>query len=375
MVIKPTEMLPLAAILTANALSFIFKTEIQKMGPIVGFLIQIGMIIGIIGVLVGRNWSITVDGSKCHFLKMQVFPPGIEVDIPVEKSWRRNAQKNPLLPHLLTTSFDTRVPVKIDEKGKLIHRIHLTHLGTLTSRLESGHGTVTYKGEDIESDNIFHMTIWENTICPVSQEKSQEEPNYILINASKADQSNDIMKNQILEVALGLNDLTPQQLKMQPPTVRQYIHKIKSQNNRYRDTVVKSTGYISALASNLGHYRSLSLNLEGKNEIANQELSGIIEYPMNVETASVRRNQSTRTNIDDVMRSSNQKNWLNRFDIKWIIIGIIGFASLIYLWANPKALQNVTQSLTASNILIGAILIGVIGFLVYQFKDKLKGTK
>ena len=360
--------------MVSNLLMPLLGNFLKGQHPIIAIFIQMSVVIGLVGTIVIRNWKLKVDASGYDIFRAVLDPPGTVVDLPVRRDWKRGTRQNTRSPWLNVTTINFADDMKIEPYGKQIRTAHITHFGSLTNRLESTYQeNVQYKGDEVEHNTVYIMTLWPNEMYPVSQEKSRPEPNWILINASKADQSDERIKTRTLAMALGLDQQFLGLLHNQPKTVKSYIQRVQLENERLLRKNIELQQYLPPLIESVEHWKISDTTKDGMLESDKQEITGMIGDQLNLKKAAERRLEQKISNINDVFQLLKASNWLSKLDIKWLAVGAIGILFILYLWLNPKIIQGITKSLTPATMIISVVLVAIIAYVAIWLTKTIRG--
>ena len=362
-------------LLAVNVFVMFSRVLLQGQPSTVIMIVQFAVMGSAFGVLFLRNQLLTVEASKYDIYRVHLSPPGKSLDLAVTKSGLRPTEPNPRFPQINNTTLELADEMKIEPygNGEKIKRFHINHTGKLKERLDSVADYAEFKGEKVWHNNIYLMTLWQNDLFPVGQEESRPEPNFVLITSSEADRSDRQVKTKVLSMALGFDNPQPNILAGQKPKVRTYIKRLESENQRLRNEVVEERNYVTSLVSTVKHWRINAIKAGQKLGISNQEITGLLDTPTDVKKAAIRRNQADISNIQDVFDIGKRDNWWNKIDWKWIIIGVVFMAVLVYFGLNTKAQDAVGKFMNNPfNWLLAILLFGVIGAVIYYGSKAIK---
>lgn len=377
MAIRKNDAIIIGILVASNVLMPFLGQMLRGQHPIVTVSIQMLVVGGMIGGLVLRNFQLTVQANTYDGFRALIDPPGTVVDLAVRRGWKRETHQNPGAPWLNVTPIEFAEEMKIEPYGEHIKRAHISHLGVITDRLVSGHTKdFKFKGDEVEHNTVYDLVLWQNDMYPVSQEESREEPNWILVTASKADRSNRSMKTRTLAMALGLDKRFDYMMAKQPKNVKELFAKKNLQIERLTGELIDKDMHVTQLVEATEHWRISAINKDGRLESANQEITGMVEDELNVKKAGERRLESKITNIEDVFQLGKEKNWLSKLDIKWLAIGAIGIITLLFLWMNPQILEGFSSWLQSPFTLVLLIVVGaIVVAIVYYLAKIIRGEK
>ena len=348
---------------------FASKPLLAGQPQLVVSVLQLSAIFVAFGILIFRNWQLQVEAAKYDIFRATVTPPDKVFDLPIKKTWLRSTAQNPLAPHLHVTSLELADKTDIAPYGKEVRRLHLTHHGTLASRLESSEGNVKFKGEIVGHSHIYNMFITENKLFPVSQEESRPEPNFVLVFASKADLNNETARERMLSVAYGLDQPKTDFLAGQPKRVKVVFQKMKSELKRLRKREVEREGYITQLVEAVKHFRIVSIREGGKRVITDQEVVGLIDTPTDVMKATDRSVQSQVRNVEDLFQLGERAKWWSTIDWKWIGIALIAISGLL-LWSRPDIRASMGKALSNPSIQVFVIVVLALAVAAIYYVSK-----
>ncbi|MBU2634695.1 MAG: hypothetical protein KJ674_05660 [Nanoarchaeota archaeon] len=375
MPIQKTELITWTAIFGCYIWIFAIGQLLKGQNPYVVLTVQLSSFILVFGVLWLRNMYLTVEAAKFDIFRIHLDPPMKAVDLPVKKTWKAETTQNPASPHLNVTPLEVAYPFDLETYGKGVEKIHLTHLGTLASRLEPITEVIEFKSEKVEHSNVYHMTCWKNDMFPVGQEQSKPEPNLILITASKADRNNKIMKLRTLRLAYGLDRTEQSMLANQPKKVKQFVNSVMQENHRLKEEQIESTQFTTQLIETAKYWKIKDIADEGKLDQANQEIVGQIEIPTDVKKSALRLNQSQTLNIDDVFQLGKGPNWWNNVDWKYIGLAIVGVVAILFLWLNDDVKEGMGKLVQNQSFMIFAVVIVGLGVAGMYYYSQSKGGK
>jgi len=373
--IRKNDAIIIGILIGSNVLMPFLGSILRGQHPIVTVSIQMLLVGGLVGGLILRNFQLTKEASTYDAFRADI--DGEIIDLAVRRGWKRETQQNPRAPWLNVTPIEFAEETKIEPYGEHIKHAHITHMGSITDRLVSTHvKDFKFKGDEVEHNTVYTITLWKNDAYPVSQEESREEPNWILIIASKADKSNKSMKTRILANALGLDKRFDYMMAKQPKNVKELFAKKNLQIERLTGELIDKDMHVTQLVEAVEHWRISAINMEGRLESASQEITGMVNDELNFKKGETRRVASKITNWHDLLQLAKEQNWLSKLDIKWIAIGAIGIMALLFLWINPQIMEGFGAWIQSPFTLILLIVVGIIVVaIIYYLAKIIRGGK